>query len=257
MANRRPLVNSSGDVSEIITSDSLAVGGITLATTGGPTTNVGIFTWDDGNGTATLGLKGGNVTVPLGQKQVITVYNGTGSTLSVGQVVYITGSQGNRLSVQLASAASEASSSVTIGLVAETILNGAEGFVTTNGILEHIDTSALTAGSALWLSSTPGLYSQTKPTAPNHGVLVGYVVRSDNTVGSIFVHIQNGYELDELHNVTITSVADKDNLQYDSATSTWKNYNRINTLNNLRIFIQSTAPSSPQVDDIWFDTSGI
>lgn len=257
MANRKPLVNNSGDVSELITSDSLSVGGVALATTGGPTTNVGIFTWDDGNGTATLGLKGGTVVVPLGQKQVITVYNGTGSTLSPGQVVYITGAQGNRLSVQLASAANESSSSVTIGLVAETIINGAEGFIVTNGILDLLNTTALTEGSALWLSTTPGVYTQTKPSAPDHGVLIGYVVRNHDTVGSIFVHIQNGYEINELHNVNITTVADKDTLQYDSATSTWKNYNRINTLNNLRIFIQNTAPSSPQTDDIWFDTTGI
>ncbi len=257
MTNRRPLVNDSGAVSELITSDSLAVGGITLATTGGPVSDIGIFTWDDGNGTATLGLKGGNVVVPLGQKQVITVYNGTGSTLSIGQIVYITGSQGNRLSVQLASASNEASSSVTIGMVSETILNGAEGFITTNGIVDKLNTSALTAGTALWLDTTAGAYTQTKPVAPSHGVLVGYVVRSDTTVGSIFVHIQNGYELSELHDVLLTSKADKDTLQYDGTAGLWKNYNRINTLNNLRIFIQSTAPSSPQVDDIWFDTSGL
>ena len=257
MANRKPLVNNAGDVSELVTSDSLAVGGVALATTGGPVPSEGMFSWDDGEGTATLGLKGGNVVLQLGQEQVIRVYNGTGSALTDGQIVYITGSQGNRLTVALASASAESTSSVTIGMVTETILNGAEGFVTTNGLVNHLNTLGLTEGAAIWLGTTAGTYTQTKPVAPNHAVLIGYVVRANATVGSVFIHVQNGQELDELHDVLVTSKADKDTLQYDQTAGVWKNYDRINTLNNLRIFIQNTAPSSPQTDDIWFDTTGL
>jgi hypothetical protein len=39
----------------------------------------------------------------------------------------------------------------------------------------------------------------------------------------MYVRVQNGYELDEIHDVSITSVADNQVLQYDSATSLWKN----------------------------------
>jgi hypothetical protein len=54
-------------------------------------------------------------------------------------------------------------------------------------------------------------------------VLIGWCVRSHATVGKIFVHIQNGYELDELHDVLITSKANADLLQYDSTATVWKN----------------------------------
>jgi hypothetical protein len=39
----------------------------------------------------------------------------------------------------------------------------------------------------------------------------------------LFVHVQNGFELDELHNVLITSPADGHVLTYDAATDLWKN----------------------------------
>jgi hypothetical protein len=54
-------------------------------------------------------------------------------------------------------------------------------------------------------------------------VFIGIVTRANVSNGEIFVRVQNGFELDELHNVSITSVTDNDLLQYDSATSLWKN----------------------------------
>jgi hypothetical protein len=63
------------------------------------------------------------------------------------------------------------------------------------------------------------------PTQPNHGVFLGYVVKANPSSGEIFVKIQNGYELDELHNVLITSASIQNNylLAYDSASGLWKN----------------------------------
>lgn len=183
----------------------------------------GRLTWDTDNGTLQLGLVGGNVNLQLGQEELIRVHNGTGSALTDGQLVYINGSSGNRPTVALASNSSESTSSVTMGMVTESIANGSEGFVTVSGIVNNLNTLAYNAGDALWLGSTAGTFTTTKPTAPNHAVLVGYVVRSHASIGSVLVKIQNGYELNELHNVLITSVANNDILKYDSTTSVWKN----------------------------------
>lgn len=183
----------------------------------------GRLTWDTDNGTLQLGLVGGNVNLQLGQEELIRVHNGTGSALTDGQLVYINGSSGNRPTVALASNLSESTSSVTMGMVTESIANGSEGFVTVSGIVNNLNTLAYNAGDALWLGSTAGTFTTTKPTAPNHAVLVGYVVRSHASIGSVLVKIQNGYELNELHNVLITSVANNDILKYDSTTSVWKN----------------------------------
>jgi hypothetical protein len=183
----------------------------------------GSIVWNNGEGTLSLGLIGGNVDLDVGQENVVLCYNGTGSDMSKGDVVYISGAQGQKPSISLSSASSEATSSKTMGIVAETILDGNDGFVTTFGMVKGVDTSTFTEGSALWLSTTAGGLTQTIPTSPDHAVFVGYCLKSDASSGRIFVEPQNGYEIQELHNVLITSVADADVLAYNSTTSLWEN----------------------------------
>lgn len=190
----------------------------------------GRVVWNDGEGSPVVGLKGGNVDLPIGQENVALCYNGTGSQLTIGQVVYISGAQGQRPSLSLASASSEAGSSKTFGLVAETINNGAEGFVTTFGIVSNVDTLGFTEGGTIWLSTTAGEYTQTVATSPNHLVFIGYCLKASETAGRIFVNPQNGYEIEELHNVLISSVSDRDIIMYDSATSLWKNSSSVKDL---------------------------
>jgi len=184
---------------------------------------VGELVWNDGDGTLDLGLKGGNINLKIGQQEVALCYNGTGAALSKGTVVYVTGAQGQRPALAKASASSESTSSKTFGVVLESIADGAEGFVLTFGVLRGIDTLAYTEGAALWLSATAGQFTTTMPTPPNHGVFIGYCIRSHASSGEIFVKIQNGYELNELHNILISSAKTDQTILYDEATSLWKN----------------------------------
>lgn len=192
-------------------------------------TTAGTMSWDDGEGVPTVVLKGGNVNLEVGAQEYARVYNDSGSTLTIGQAVYISGAQGNRVAVKLARANLESTSFGTIGLVAESIANGAEGFVIVSGALGKLNTTGLTAGSTVYLSpSTAGGITTTKPQAPNQLVVLGWVERVDNTVGSIYVKVDNGYELDELHDVQITSPQSGNLLIYDASTSpigVWKNAN--------------------------------
>jgi hypothetical protein len=184
---------------------------------------IATLVWDDGEGTLSLGLKGGNVNLQIGQENIALCYNGTGSTITKGSIVYISGAQGQRPSITLSDADTEATSSKTFGVVAENISNGAEGFVCTFGIVTGIDTSSFTAGQALWLSSTPGQLTNVKPIQPAHTVFVGYCLSVSAVSGRIFVNPQNGYEINELHDVSISSIADNHILSYDATTSLWKN----------------------------------
>ena len=211
------------------------------------------FKWSNDEGTILVGLKGGNVQLALGQEQVALCYNGTGSTLTDGQVVYISGAQGQRPRISLASASSEPTSSKTFGVVTEPIANGQEGFVTTFGLVRGVDTSSFTPGAALWLSTTAGQITSTPPTPPNHSVFIGYCVKSNAHSGEIFVKVQNGYELDELHNVLITSPSNGQVLEYDAATGLWKNSNPSEGA-VFEVFYQASAPSAPQLGDIWVDS---
>jgi len=155
----------------------------------------------------------------------IVVRNSTGSTLTKGQIVYLSGATGNRPNAVLAQANTEATSSKTIGMVIANIANNADGQVAVNGTLHDLDTSAFTAGDTLWLSATTagGMVANTPPIEPNHAVFIGYVARSHPNLGRIVLAIQNGYELDELHGVLITTPANNEVLTYESSTSLWKN----------------------------------
>lgn len=203
--------------------DATNVDSLSFNTSTTDTPGVGKLTWDDGEGTLAFALKGGNVTLSLGQNSAVRVYNGTGSTIAKGSVVYISGAQGQRPSVSLSDADSESTSSKTLGVTSESIANGAEGVVTTFGIITGLDTSTYTAGQSLWLSQTAGAFTATAPTQPAHLVFVGYVISVHASSGRIFVNPQNGYELGEIHNVLLSSVADNEVLAYDSSSGLWIN----------------------------------
>jgi len=195
---------------------------------------VGRFVWNDTDGTMNLGMKGGNVTLQIGQEQLVRVVNKTATNItlqeSAYQAVRVTGAQGQRLKVDLAIATSDLTSAETIGLVTETILNNQEGFVTTSGLVRKINTTGSlqsetwSDGDLLYLSPlVEGRITNIKPSAPQHLIIIGYVVHSHINQGSIFVKVDNGYELDELHNVKITGATNSQVLQYNGSTGLWEN----------------------------------
>ena len=153
------------------------------------------------------------------------VQNNSGSTIAKGKAVYISGANGNNPLISLASNAAEGTSSKTLGLTTTDITQGSNGYVITEGLLEGLDTSTAQIGDPVWLGTSGnflfGLLN--KPVAPNHLVYLGAVVRVNINNGAIFVKVQNGYEIDELHNVLITSIQPNDILKYDSTAGVWKN----------------------------------
>jgi hypothetical protein len=110
-----------------------------------------------------------------------------------------------------------------LGAVYENILNDAVGYVVTSGEVDNLNTSAYNIGDRLWLSQTAGQVTTTPPVQPAHTVFIGTVTRSQNTNGRILYAIQNGYELNELHDVLITSIANNQVLTYESSSLLWKN----------------------------------
>jgi hypothetical protein len=163
-------------------------------------------------------------TLGTSDKLITEVSNQTGGTLLRGTIVYINGSHGNLPTVTPSQANNDTNSAQTLGLVQDNIANNGTGFVVVAGKIGNLDTSALTAGVQLYLSpTTAGAYTITKQFAPNHLVYVGVVVRSHPTQGTIEVKIQNGYELDELHDVSAQTPSDRDLLGYNSATQLWEN----------------------------------
>jgi hypothetical protein len=196
----------------------------------------GELAWNDANGTLDLGLKGGNTISNLGQHLHARVVNKTtplvGLTKAGYEVVIVAGATGQRLSVKLAKADNDANSAGTLGIVCENIAGNQEGFICSVGQVTNINTTGSLQGEtwadgdSLYLSGTTfGAITNVKPTAPIHEVRIGYVEYAHAVNGKIYVKIDNGYELDELHNVSINTgtLANNDVLTYESATSLWKN----------------------------------
>ncbi len=196
----------------------------------------GEMIWNDVDGTVDLGLKGGNTILNVGQQNIVRIVNKTTPLVPLTQAGYeavvVAGATGQRLSVKLAKGDNDLNSAGTLGLVCEDIAVNQEGFITTVGVIKNINTTGSLQGETwadgdvLYLSPfTFGAITNIKPTAPNHTVIIGYVEYAHINNGKIFVKVDNGYELDELHNVKIDSstLANNNILAYTSATQVWEN----------------------------------
>jgi len=134
------------------------------------------------------------------------------------------------LAVQLAQGNNDANSTDTIGIVTETINDNQEGFVTTSGLVRNINTTGSLQGETwidgdvLYLSPTiAGRITKVKPTAPNHSVILGYVVYAHANNGKIFVKVDNGYEIGELHDVYVPTPSNNDGIFWNSTNLRYEN----------------------------------
>lgn len=150
------------------------------------------------------------------------VRNQTGATLTKGTVVYINGATGNTCTVTKAIATSDATSAQTLGLIRDDLENNGFGYVVVFGKISGLNTQTLSEGQQLYLSPTiAGGYTTTKPYAPYHLVYVGIVTRVHPNQGTIEVRVQNGFEMDEIHDVAAQSPTNGDVIQYVSSTGLW------------------------------------
>lgn len=167
---------------------------------------------------------------------VATVVNNTGVNLLASnyQAVKVSTAQGQRLAVDFAQANNDNNSADTIGIVRQNINNNQEGEVVILGTISEVNTTGSLQGETwadgdiLYLSPTvAGRITKVKPNGlTGHMVVIGYVEYAHSQHGKIYVKIQNGYELEELHNtadVTYSTPIDADSLLIkDSTASLWK-----------------------------------
>lgn len=153
----------------------------------------------------------------IGQQMYAFVKNDEAVTILKGEAVYLFGASGNKATVKLADNSGDATSATTLGLAAEDIASGQNGLVITQGVLDGLNTLAYAPGDILYLGSTPGGLTPIKPYAPDHLVYIGVVEKSNAGNGQILVRPQNGYELNEIHDVDLitTPPSSGDVLTYD------------------------------------------
>jgi hypothetical protein len=190
--------------------------------TGATVTNAaGRLYWDSTQQTLTVGLNA-NIAADVGQTLYAYVTNAESVTITKGQPVYMFAASGDRVSVKLAYNTGDATSAKTLGVCAENIAAGQAGMVLCQGVQDGLDLSAYSPGDTLYLGATAGTLTATKPYAPNHLVYIGVVERANAGNGRLYVRVQNGYELDELHNVSAQNPSNGQTLIYNASTSLWE-----------------------------------
>lgn len=160
----------------------------------------------------------------VSSRVIANIVNDDSVALTRGTVVYAFGSVGNKLSVKRADNTSDATSATTLGFINETsIAIGGQGTVTLFGSLDQLNLgSPFNDGDPIYLGTSGG-YVKTKPVAPAHGVFLGVVERANAGNGIAFIKVQNGYELDEIHDVLISSPAAGQALVRNALNTLWIN----------------------------------
>ena len=165
------------------------VGYMDFNLTGGASHQEGRMHWDEDAGTVSIGMPGGNVEMQVGQEGLIAVRNVSGADIANGKLVYTSGSQGNKLTIELADN-TDSDTMFVLGMTTEAIANNSNGFVAlwwnvSGETGQPIDTSSYPEGTKLYMNSSGG-WHDTHPADANYGVIViGQVSRQHAVEGAI------------------------------------------------------------------------
>lgn len=199
----------------------------------------GRLLWNENSGSVTLGLNS-NVVNTLGLDDYVLARNQTGSEITKGRVVSIIGSSSanEKLLIGLSVGNGSTSSNRILGIAAENISNNSNGYVATRGRIRGINTTGnlyaetWVDGDFLYLNSTTnGGLTKTKPIGPRLKGLIAVVVKADPTDGILEIKQNLTENLGDLNNVTITTLANRNILVYNTSTTVWENRNLAYLLN--------------------------
>jgi len=184
----------------------------------------GRLRWDSDFGTLSIGMDGGNVELPIGQKNGAYVKNVSGVNIGKGQAVQFAGAQGGKIEIEKAISDGTVPSKYMFGITAEEIDNDGFGFVVTEGYIRGINTSGLEVGDLLYFDSdTPGNLTATEPPTTAFNIPIAAVTFVNANAGVIYVRMNMEYELKEIEDVFVENVSDGDVLLYDDVLGKWKN----------------------------------
>ena len=184
---------SLGSTASTLTSVTMATPTIssyeTYTATSAPSYNAGRLWYDSTQNALAYYNDVTNNTLHIGEEIQLKVYNNTGSTINVGQPVYVTSTSSGFTypNVALAIANSLTTGNV-IGLANQAIPTGTAGYVTTIGLVQGLNTGSYTVGDTLYLSPySAGYYQNTIPPT-GYAIKLGTVAYVSSTNGAIYVN---------------------------------------------------------------------
>ena len=182
------ITNYLRDDADDTTSFRLTMGGLTVDTNtlyvDSVNNAVGIGTTDPSEKLEVVGNV--EATEFIGDLRGAVVFKAkAGEALAIGDVVYISGIDGNTTVVNKADA-DDATKMPAFGLAANSVSNNANVEIYTFGTLAGVDTSSYTEGDELFVGTTAGALVSTAPTGEGSLVQkIGKVTRSHGSAGSI------------------------------------------------------------------------
>lgn len=196
------------------------VSDIQFMTSAGITPVEGQLAWNDLDKTLNVGLAGGSI-LQVGEEELVYAVNRTGTTITNGEVVYISGSQGNRIVVSRAQAVLIPTTQVFLAVATQNISNNQSGYFTRFGIVRDINTAAYLEGDILWVSSTAGQMTSVQPDKPYSQIAIAIVTRAHATNGTIMVSPYVVPRLGQLTDVSVAGATDGQALVYQASTGLW------------------------------------
>jgi hypothetical protein len=193
----------------------------------------GTMAWNDADGTLDIKLKGGNVTLQVGQETLYEVRNERGTTIPNGTAVYANGvtAGSSRITVDAYIADGSIRENRFLGLATEDISNGVNGFVTHFGYVRGLDTrgtssSSISVGDETWavgdiLYVHPTVAGKLTNVKPQHEITVAIIITRHQSSGVLFVRPSSAGHLEDIHDISISSPSNGDILQYVSSTGLW------------------------------------
>jgi len=236
-----------------ITAGNTIVNGVTFnASNIAPTS--GQIRYNTDFGTHQVGLDGSNVML-MGQDLVVYARNDEATTLLKGEVVRISGASGDKATLKRATNDSDANSATTIGIVKSDIAVGQLGYVVSQGVVNGLNLGAYTSGDKLYLGNVAGTFTNIKPSAPEHYVFIGVVEKANAGNGQVLVRVQNGFELDEIHDIKLTSVQQNDMLIRNSGNTLWVNQSVSSVVANTNITLKQFSETRVALGNVTGDQS--
>ena len=251
-------INSTGNytsVNSISTPDY-----IQFDTTANTNPVTGLMGWDSVEGTLNLGLSSGKH-IHLGEESVFRVRNSTGSTIGKGTALYASGVEpSGRIQVTPYVANGSVREVRFMGLATESISSGVNGFVQHFGYVRDLDTrgtssTSISVGDETWAAgdllyvhpTVPGKLTNVKP---QHEIVVAIIIIRHESTGILFVRPTSGGHLEDIHDISLSSLSNEDILIYNSASSIWVNSPKQNiiTTASAAAFASASAYTNSQIN---------
>lgn len=155
-----------------------------------PSHSAGQLFYDSANDTLSFHNAEPDIALQIGTEQWLNARNISGSDIANGSLVYVSGADTNKPTIELAKADTTSATTKIIGIATHLIENNTNGFVTTFGTVRDLNTSTFSAGDILYLSaSTAGAFTNVAPSYPNYILEIGSVTKVGTTDGEILLNV--------------------------------------------------------------------